>query len=246
MERTWIDARSVFLSDLHIGWRYSRAQWLLDKLSAVRCEYLYLVGDTFEWTESSKDWLDKGTKALRRAIEVLQSRGTSVFLISGNHDYRLIEVNSPLDCPTVPYCNHLSVRKQSFLIIHGDIFDLQYKHKGSSSERVGSYMYSKLLWLGGVLQSRGIMPPRGVNHWATLWKSQFKDARVHMRRFQRFMVKLSEIHRHDGVICGHIHRPAALETVHGLYFNCGDWVEHKSVLVETHTGDFRLTKDATK
>ena len=241
-----MDARSVFLSDLHIGWRYSRAQWLLEKLGNVRCEYLYLVGDTFEWTESRRDWLDRGTYVLRRVIEDLQSRGTKVSLISGNHDYRLADGESPLTCPSVPYCNHISARKQSFLVIHGDIFDLQYKHDSTPSEKLGSYMYSKLLWLGGILQSRGIAPPRGVGHWATFWKSRFKDARAHMRRFQRFMVKLSSMHHQDGVICGHIHRPAALGTSHGLYFNCGDWVEHKSILIETHTGDFRLIKDATE
>jgi UDP-2,3-diacylglucosamine pyrophosphatase LpxH len=44
----------------------------------------------------------------------------------------------------------------------------------------------------------------------------------------------------DGIICGHIHRPANRE-LHGVrYCNTGDWVENCSALIEDRNGELRL------
>jgi hypothetical protein len=47
------------------------------------------------------------------------------------------------------------------------------------------------------------------------------------------------------VICGHIHVPA-VRTIDGIaYYNCGDWVEHCTALVEHLDGTMELvTHDA--
>jgi hypothetical protein len=43
-----------------------------------------------------------------------------------------------------------------------------------------------------------------------------------------------------GVICGHIHVPA-IRTIDGIaYYNCGDWVEHCTALVEHLDGTMEL------
>ncbi len=44
----------------------------------------------------------------------------------------------------------------------------------------------------------------------------------------------------EGVICGHIHTPA-IKTQSGLaYYNCGDWVENCTALLELDDGTIEL------
>ena len=46
--------------------------------------------------------------------------------------------------------------------------------------------------------------------------------------------------RCDGVVCGHIHTPA-IKTLNELhYYNCGDWVESCTALVEYDDGRIEL------
>jgi hypothetical protein len=46
------------------------------------------------------------------------------------------------------------------------------------------------------------------------------------------------------VICGHIHVPA-IRRVEGIdYYNCGDWVEHCTALVEHMDGRIELVRAA--
>ena len=50
----------------------------------------------------------------------------------------------------------------------------------------------------------------------------------------------------DGVICGHIHY-AAMHTDFGTaYYNCGDWVESCTALIEHHDGRFEIIRWADK
>jgi hypothetical protein len=44
----------------------------------------------------------------------------------------------------------------------------------------------------------------------------------------------------DGVICGHIHTPTIREIDGVAYFNCGDWVESTSALLEDFSGKIEL------
>jgi UDP-2,3-diacylglucosamine pyrophosphatase LpxH len=48
-----------------------------------------------------------------------------------------------------------------------------------------------------------------------------------------------------GVVCGHIHVPAIREIDGIAYYNCGDWVEHCSALVEHVDGRMELVGPAT-
>ena len=44
----------------------------------------------------------------------------------------------------------------------------------------------------------------------------------------------------DGVLCGHIHTPAAREIGGVEYFNTGDWVESGTAIVEHFDGRMEL------
>jgi UDP-2,3-diacylglucosamine pyrophosphatase LpxH len=46
--------------------------------------------------------------------------------------------------------------------------------------------------------------------------------------------------RCEGVICGHIHTPVIKSLAELTYYNCGDWVESCTALVEHDDGRIEL------
>ena len=53
------------------------------------------------------------------------------------------------------------------------------------------------------------------------------------------------LHTHcqcDGVICGHIHTPAIMQIGELTYYNCGDWVESCTALLEYDDGRLELVR----
>jgi UDP-2,3-diacylglucosamine pyrophosphatase LpxH len=46
----------------------------------------------------------------------------------------------------------------------------------------------------------------------------------------------------SGIICGHIHNPAVRAFQGVKYFNCGDWVDHCSALVEHLDGVMEIIR----
>jgi UDP-2,3-diacylglucosamine pyrophosphatase LpxH len=71
-------------------------------------------------------------------------------------------------------------------------------------------------------------------------KQNVKKAINFINSFEFFLVKHTKEVGCSGVICGHIHCSAA-KTIDGIqYFNCGDWVESCSALIEHLDGRFEL------
>ena len=51
---TRLKYRSIFISDLHLGIRHCKVDYLLSFLQSTESEYLYLVGDIFDLWEMKK------------------------------------------------------------------------------------------------------------------------------------------------------------------------------------------------
>ena len=72
--------RSVFISDVHLGFKGCRAEFLLDFLRRVECEQIYLVGDIIDlWSLQRSFLLAAGTQRRHphdsRQGEARHSRG---------------------------------------------------------------------------------------------------------------------------------------------------------------------------
>ena len=79
--------RTIFLSDIHLGTRGCRADFLLDFLRRTECERLYLVGDVVDGWRLRKSWYWTETfDDVLRHILGMARRGTEVVYIPGNHD----------------------------------------------------------------------------------------------------------------------------------------------------------------
>ena len=79
--------RSVFISDVHLGTADCQAEYLLDFLSHVRCETLYLVGDIIDLIAMQRrvHFPDAHQAVIHKLIELAAS-GTRVVYVPGNHD----------------------------------------------------------------------------------------------------------------------------------------------------------------
>lgn len=79
--------RSIWISDVHLGTRGCKAEYLLDFLKHNESDHLYLVGDIVDGWRLRKTWYwpqahnDVVQKILRRA-----RKGVQVYYIPGNHD----------------------------------------------------------------------------------------------------------------------------------------------------------------
>src|SRR5688572_23078327 len=61
--------RACFLSDIHLGFRGCRAEYLLDFLNSVECDTLYLVGDIVDlWSLKRSVYWPKAHHDVLRAL----------------------------------------------------------------------------------------------------------------------------------------------------------------------------------
>jgi len=85
----------------------------------------------------------------------------------------------------------------------------------------------------------------GLGYWSlsAYAKQRVKGAVNFIGKFEEAIVRYSREDRVDGVVCGHIHS-AVIREINGVqYFNCGDWVESHSALVEDYSGEITLLRD---
>ena len=88
----------------------------------------------------------------------------------------------------------------------------------------------------------------GFSYWSlSAWaKLKVKNAVNFIGAFEEALAREAREHEIDGVICGHIHY-AAMHNDFGIaYYNCGDWVESCTALVEHHDGRFEIIRWAER
>ena len=234
--------RSVFISDLHLGTRGCRVDFLVDFLSHTTCDHLYLVGDIIDGWRLRKSWYwNEAHDEVLRLILRLARNGTEVTYIPGNHD-ELFRNWLPLGLEIAGIklrrdTVHQTADGRRLLVIHGDEFDSVVRY-AKFLALLGDGAYTAALafnrWFNAIRRRLGY-PYWSLSAWL---KRQVKEA---VKAIDRFEGALSDEARRrglDGVVCGHIHH-AEMRQVNGvLYINDGDWVESCTALVEH--GDGRL------
>src|SRR5437667_7798939 len=78
----------------------------------------------------------------------------------------------------------------------------------------------------------------GLGYWSlsAFAKQHVKDAVSFIGRFEEEIVHYAQKFSVDAVLCGHIHSAAIRQFGAITYYNCGDWVESCSALVEEKDG----------
>ena len=234
--------RTIWISDIHLGTRACKAEFLLDFLKRTDSDTLYLVGDIVDGWRLKRHWHwpqahnDVVQKLLRKA-----RKGTRVIYIPGNHDEgaRQFIGNTFGGVEVMREDIHVAADGRRFLVTHGDQFDVVVR-RAKWLAYVGDWAYATLLTTNTAINR--VRRRLGLTYWSLSAYLKHKTKKA-VEFIGRFEVALSEEARKrdvDGVICGHIHT-AEIKDMRGiLYVNDGDWVESCTALVEHASGQLEI------
>jgi UDP-2,3-diacylglucosamine pyrophosphatase LpxH len=234
--------RSIWISDVHLGFKGCKADYLLDFLSATESDYLYLVGDIIDiWSmKRGINWPQAHNNVIRKILGKAKN-GTQVVYIPGNHDELFRDYVGThfgsIEIRQEDY--HTTEDGIKFLILHGDEFDNAVKCN-KLLEIAGNWAYDILLDLNQLVNY--VRRKFGFPYWslAAYIKHKFKNAVKYISSFEKAVAHEAHRRKVDGLICGHIHR-ANLCDIDGIrYCNTGDWVESCTALVEHHGGQMQI------
>ncbi|MFO0775699.1 MAG: UDP-2,3-diacylglucosamine diphosphatase [Nitrospiraceae bacterium] len=236
--------RTVWISDIHLGFRGCSADHLLDFLHSVHCDYLYLVGDIIDvWEMRKRLFWPQAHNNVVRTILGKAKHGTRVVYVPGNHDEVLRDFYDMTfgNVHIVEQAIHTNADGRRLLVTHGDKFDSVVRCSKAMA-LLGCRLYDTLLQANTVVH--GVRRRLKLPYWslAGYLKHKVKNAVQFISNYEAAVAFEAARLKVDGVVCGHIHRPEITRLNNVLYCNCGDWVESCSALVEHHDGSLELLR----
>ncbi|MBC7983847.1 MAG: UDP-2,3-diacylglucosamine diphosphatase [Candidatus Obscuribacterales bacterium] len=234
--------RSVFVSDVHLGFRGCSANFLLDFLKSVDTEYLYLVGDIVDlWSLKKSFYWPQEHNNILRLILSKAKRGTKVIYIPGNHDEVFREYAGHVfgNLEIQEEVIHTTADGRRLLVLHGDAFDSVIKCAPWLGH-LGHHAYELILKLNRYFN--WARKKLGFPYWslAAYLKHKAKTAVTYIDRFEETLAHEAKRRGVDGVVCGHIHHAQIIDVQGVQYMNCGDWVESCTTLTEDFNGHMEL------
>jgi len=234
--------RTAWISDLHLGTRGCNAEAVLRFLREVECETLYIVGDLIDvWSlRRSRYWPQAHNDVIQKILRKGR-KGTRIVYIPGNHDELLRGFFGEYgSLSIVRRAIHPTADGRRLLVIHGDELDTVIQNVKWLAY-VGDVGYQLLLKLNRPVNFlRNLC---GLGHWSlsAYVKQRVKNAVAFIGEFEHAVVRLAARDAADGVLCGHIHSAAVHEAPGTVsYYNCGDFVESCTALVENFDGRIEL------
>jgi UDP-2,3-diacylglucosamine pyrophosphatase LpxH len=229
--------RAAWISDVHLGTRGANAGALLDFLREYEFETLYIVGDLVDiwqlrrgiyWPQQHNDVIQKILRKSRK--------GTRTVYIPGNHDDLLSKFYGAYGRITVQkHAIHRLADGRRMLVIHGHELDTVVQNVKWLAF-AGDVGYQFLLSLNPLINF--VRRRSGLGYWSlsAYAKKRVKDAVSFIGQFEEEVVRYAKKFSVDAVLCGHIHSAAIRQFGGVTYYNCGDWVESCSALVEHRDG----------
>src|SRR5215470_7695370 len=118
--------RTLFLSDIHLGYRHARARELNEFLAGIQAERIVLVGDIVDALSLARRayWSAEHTQVVRTLL-ARQRAGVRLVYIPGNHDASLAVLAQMLQGQFEVHREwvHRTARGERLLVLHGDQFD---------------------------------------------------------------------------------------------------------------------------
>jgi UDP-2,3-diacylglucosamine pyrophosphatase LpxH len=236
--------RTLFLSDIHLGFKRARTRELLAFLDGIDAETIVLGGDIVDALSLAKRffWTDEHTQVLR-ALLARRRAGVRLVYLPGNHDASVAMFVEMLQGQIEVHREwvYRTSRGERYLVLHGDQFD----------EEVDCPAW--LYWIGDRLYEATLLYNHRVNDLRHLFgrpyrpqteklKASVPTSARFIKRFETVAASQARHQGYDGVICGHIHRANLCRIEGTVYANTGDWVESCSALVETRAGEMQLLR----
>lgn len=242
MKEKKTDYKTIVVSDIHLGTRFSKAKEVHSFLKRYTCDTLILNGDIIDGWQLKKSgrWKKKHTRFFKLILNYVSKKNCKVIYIRGNHDDFLDEI-LPFELGNFSikrHHMHESFGKRYF-VVHGDLFDtVTTKFKWIA--KLGDVGYTFLLWLNR--HYNAYRQKKGLPYYSLSQniKARVKTAVSFMTDFENTLAEVAESKECDGIICGHIHQPAIKKIKETIYMNSGDWVETMSALLEDHEGNWSI------
>lgn len=235
--------RSLFVSDVHMGSSYSRSDLLLEWLTQYQYDYLYLVGDFIDGWKFRRGfyWPESASESVKCVLNA--SRKATVRYCIGNHDEFLRRI-APVELEEVIIAErfeHVAADGRRFVIRHGDWLDTTVCNFAWAAH-LGDRVLSAALWMAHLHQK--IQSRFRIRYWsfANYMRRKAVAALAKAGNFEGLIAKQSRNEGYDGVVCGHIHMPK-IDVIGGTeYYNCGDWVENGTAIIEHLDGKMELIR----
>lgn len=236
--------RALFISDVHLGMRPTRVAQFIEFLRCHDAETIYLVGDIVDGWRLSKAWFWPGH--YNEVVQIFLDKaaaGTRIVYLPGNHDEFLREYLGTYfgDVEFVDRTVHTTAQGKTYLVIHGDQFDVVVAH-AKWLAYVGDWAYRFALRVNIVIN--WVRRRLGLQYWSlSAWaKHKVKNAVSVIGRFEEALSLEARECGVDGIICGHIHHADMHDRLGIHYINTGDWVESCTAVAEEFDGQFELIK----
>jgi UDP-2,3-diacylglucosamine pyrophosphatase LpxH len=234
--------RTLFISDVHLGSKAAKADFLIDFLRHHEADTIFLVGDIVDGWRLRRQWHwpqahnDVVQKILRQA-----RKGARITYIAGNHDefLRMFQGTHFGGIEVTDRAIHEAADGKRYLVIHGDQFDTVVVNARWLAY-LGDRAYEFAMFANRVVARLRRM--LGLPYWSlSSWaKVKVKQAVNFIGAFQDVLTEEARRSEVDGVICGHIHH-AAIEAFGDIrYINTGDWVESCTAVVEHFDGRMEI------
>lgn len=234
--------KTLWLSDIHLGSKDCKAEYLLEFLNHTKMDTLYLVGDIVDMWAMSKQfrWPEAHNQVLHKILSLSREQ-TEVIYLPGNHDAPL-QKYSGMQFDSIQVVRehvHITSKGKKLLVLHGDQFDQEVCF-GALHLWIGDKAYDLLLFINRWYNR--IRKVLGFPYWslAGYIKSRINGANKAIERYKQACCSHAKKLGLDGVVCGHIHHPEidCLDDVQ--YYNDGDWIENCSALSEAKNGEIKL------
>jgi UDP-2,3-diacylglucosamine pyrophosphatase LpxH len=237
--------KTIVLSDIHLGSKWSKTKEATRFLKKNRCETLILCGDIIDgWAilrGKKAKWKRRHTNFMKALLDI--SLTTRIIYVRGNHDDfldRIIPVRF-LNMSIVRDWVYESNGKR-YYVLHGDLFD-RVTSSMSWLAKIGDVGYSLLLWANKAYNRRRIK--KGLPYYSISGeiKKKVKASISYISDFERHIVDIARKKECNGVICGHIHQPEIRQFDEITYLNSGDWIESLSALTEDFNGNWEIHRE---
>lgn len=234
-----IQGNACFVSDMHFhvpadNESRFREELLVQFLHQIghQLHHLFLLGDIFDFWFEYQDVMPKGYFKLFNALYDLRCKGVQIYYFTGNHDMWLQDFfPEQIGCEVFHETQLFVINGKKCLVGHGDgLGGKQYGYrfiKSIFAFKPNQFVYSML-------------HPRIAFSIARFfsWKSRkshenqelcFRNEEEPQIRFARQVLQSEPV---DYFIFAHLHLPYHYPlTEQSSYFNCGDWLTHKSYLL---------------
>lgn len=235
--------RSIFVSDIHLGLSEWQPALLNRFLKNNRAAQVYLVGDIIDVWRLRRTWFwpESHNKLVRRFMKM--SEACRVVYIPGNHDavFREFLGLSLGGIEIAGEVVHETADGRRLLVCHGDQFDSMMSRSSLRLAKWGAMGYDALFklnqWVVGIRSTMGYKSYWSLSSYV---KTKVKDVVRYVSDFEGVLVQYAKKKGVHGVVCGHIHSPNIREIDGIEYYNCGDFVESMTILVENFDGTLEI------